>query len=85
MITNSQYEFFRVLKNCHRDDPPWKVLTWICQPINAEVIREDDLRFTDYNSLNTRLDNYEIWKDGEILFKGSYEQLLEDLFKYIFS
>lgn len=83
-ITDAQYKFFTVLKNCHRDDPPWKVLTWICQPINAEVVREDNSKFTDYDPLNTHLDTYEIWKEGHLLFKGEYETLLANLFEYIF-
>jgi hypothetical protein len=86
-ITDAQYKFFTVLKNCHRDDPPWKVLTWICQPINAEVVRKDkDIEpVVDYDPLNTHEYTYEIWKDGGLLFKGDYETLLEWLFKYIFN
>ena len=74
MIPNIEYEFFQVLKNCHRCDPPFKVLSYICQSLEAEVIRDKD----DFNI-------FEIYKDGDIQFRGNYEEILEDLFVYIFS
>jgi hypothetical protein len=82
-ITDIQRNFFVVIKNCHRDDPPWKVLTYICEPIYAEVVRKD-IKFVDYDPLNTHKDIYEIWKDDQLWLRGNYETLLTNLFEHIF-
>lgn len=74
MITNAQYQFFQVLKNCHRCDPPFKVLMYLCKSLEVEIIRDE-----------INLTYFEIWKDGGILFKGEYEEILSYLFEYTFS
>jgi len=73
-ITKAEYDFFHTLKNLHRTDPPFKVLMYACKNIDVKIIRDE-----------ITLEYFEIWKDEKILFKGSYDDVLEDLFVYIFS
>lgn len=71
-ITKAQYGFYYTLKTYHRAYPSEFVLTKIVSYIGGEVVA----------NLNSA--DYTIYVDSCPLFTGTYGQLLDCLFDYIF-